>query len=90
MKTTSPSKTPSSLPLSEELLPDELVEELMVDDMLPEYDFDYSKARPNRFAARLTQIRTVTLAPDVSAAFPTEQSVNDALRKLVESDKSAA
>lgn len=39
-------------------LSDELVEELMADDMLLEYDFDYSKARPNRFAARLIEVRT--------------------------------
>ena len=25
------------------------------DELLPEYRFDYSKARPNRFAARLNQ-----------------------------------
>jgi hypothetical protein len=80
MKTTSPSETPEDQPL-----PDDLVEELMADDMLPEYDFDYTKARPNRFAAGLTQIRMVKLAPDIAAAFPTEQAVNDALRKLLES-----
>ena len=62
----------------------------MADDMLPEYDFDHSKARPNRFAARLTQIRMVTLAPGVAAAFPTEQSVNEVLRRLVESGNIAA
>ena len=33
-------------------LTDEQVEELMADDMLPEYDVDYSKAKPNRFAKR--------------------------------------
>lgn len=31
--------------------------EPMADDMLPEYRFDYSKARPNRFAVRLNQER---------------------------------
>ena len=31
----------------------------------------------------------VKLAPDVAAAFPTEQSVNEALRKLLESGKVA-
>ena len=34
-------------------------------DMLPEYRFDYRKARPNRFAARLKQgSRAVVLDPD--------------------------
>ena len=84
MKTTSPTE-----PLQEELLPDALVEELMADDMLPEYDFDYSQARPNRFAARLAQTRTITLAPDIAAAFPTEQSVNEALRKLLQGSAAA-
>ncbi len=79
MKTTSPSETAEDQPL-----PDELVEELMADDMLPEYNFDYTKARSNRFASRLAQVRMVTLAPDVAAAFPTDQAVNDALRKLLE------
>ncbi len=31
----------------------------MADDMLPEYDVDYSKARPNRFAARLAQAQII-------------------------------
>ena len=33
-------------------LTDEQVEELMADDIPPEYDVDYSKAKPNRFAKR--------------------------------------
>lgn len=32
----------------------------------------------------------VKLAPDVAAAFPTEQAVNEALRKLLENGKVAA
>ncbi len=82
-------KTTSSEATDDQPLPDDLVEELMADEMLPEYDFDYSKARPNRFAARLSQIRMVKLEPDIAAAFPTEQSVNDALRKLIESAAAA-
>lgn len=35
----------------------------MADDLLPEYDIDYSRARPNRFAARLTEVRMVGLSP---------------------------
>lgn len=42
------------------------------DDMLPEYNFDYSKARPNRFAKG----RTVTLVSDVASVFNTSDSVN--------------
>jgi hypothetical protein len=54
-------------------------------DMLPEYQFDYSKARPNRFAARLKRgSRAVVLDPDVAAVFSTPESVNAVLRALIE------
>jgi hypothetical protein len=55
------------------------------DDLLPEYRFDYSKARPNRFASRLKQgSRAVVLDPDVAAVFATAESVNAVLRALIE------
>lgn len=79
MKTTSPSELSQEEPLS-----NELVEELMADDMLPEYDVDYSKAQPNRFAARLAQTRTVELEADVAAVFTTPSSVNAVLRALIQ------
>lgn len=51
------------------------------DDMRPHYDFDYSKSKPNRFAEKYNRmVRRVGLAPDVADEFPTEDSVNDALR----------
>ena len=54
-------------------------------DMLPEYRFDYSKARPNRFAGRLKRgSRAVVLDPDVAAVFSTPESVNAVLRALIE------
>lgn len=54
-------------------------------DMLPEYRFDYSKARPNRFAAHLKRgNRAVILDPDVAAVFSTPESVNAVLRALIE------
>src|SRR5436305_1385874 len=54
-------------------------------DMLPEYRFDYSKARPNRFAAQLKRgSRAVVLDPDVAAVFSTPESVNAVLRALIE------
>lgn len=54
-------------------------------DMLPEYRFDYIKARPNRFAARLKRgSRAVVLDPDVAAVFLTPESVNAVLRALIE------
>jgi hypothetical protein len=55
------------------------------DDLLPEYRFDYSKARPNRFAAQLQRgSRAVVLDPDVAAVFSTPDSVNAVLRALIE------
>ena len=51
------------------------------DDILPEYDF--SRARPNPYAARYAAgSNVVVLDPDVAAVFPTEASVNEALRAL--------
>ena len=55
-----------------------------VDDLLPEYHFDYSKAKPNRFAAKLKSGgRMVELEPDVAAVFETREQVNSALRALI-------
>lgn len=54
------------------------------DDLLPEYDLDYSKSKPNRFAAKYRQTqRTVVLDDDVAENFPSAESVNEALRFLV-------
>jgi hypothetical protein len=55
------------------------------DDLLPEYRFDYHKARPNRFATRFKSgSRAVVLDPDVATVFPTAESVNAVLRALIE------
>lgn len=52
--------------------------------MLPEYNFDYSKAHPNRFAGRISKNRLVVLLdPDVSQVFTTLESVNAVLRALI-------
>ena len=53
------------------------------DDMRPEYHFDYSKARPNRFAGRAKDCVIVVLDPDVAEVFTTPDSVNSALRALI-------
>jgi hypothetical protein len=51
------------------------------EEMLPEYDF--SRARPNKDAARYASNSiVVTLDPDVAAEFPGARQVNDALRAL--------
>ena len=55
-----------------------------LDAMRPEYRFDYSKARPNRFAGRVGKDRVVVvLDPDLSAVFTTPESVKRALRTLI-------
>jgi hypothetical protein len=54
------------------------------DDMLPEYRFDYKKARPNRFAEPgKDSRRAITLDPDVAEVFTTPESVNEVLRALI-------
>jgi hypothetical protein len=54
------------------------------EDIRPEYDFDYKKAKPNRFAGRIAKDRLVVLLdPEVSKVFPNAESVNAALRKLI-------
>lgn len=51
------------------------------DEILPEYDF--SKARPNKYASRYAAGSSViVLDPDVAAAFPTSGEANEALRAL--------
>lgn len=53
-------------------------------EMRDEYRFDYSKSKPNRFAARATEGRTVVvLDPDIAEVFTTPESVNNVLRALI-------
>jgi hypothetical protein len=52
-------------------------------DLKTHDEFDYAKAKPNRFAARLAQEQVmVVLDPDMAAIFPTAEAVNEALRVL--------
>jgi hypothetical protein len=53
------------------------------DDLRPHYDFDYSKAKPNRFAKNLEQHTVVVLDSEVSKVFQTEKQVNHALHALI-------
>ena len=51
------------------------------DDLRPDYDF--SRARPNKYATRYAKGSiVVTLDPDVAAVFPGAREANDALRVL--------
>ena len=57
----------------------------IVEEMRSEYTFDYSRAKPNRFAEHLTsETLTVVLDPDVAAVFQTSDAVNRVLRALIE------
>jgi hypothetical protein len=54
------------------------------DDMETEYSFDYSKAKPNRFADKIGGDQLmVFLDPDVAAVFKTSESVNKVLRAII-------
>jgi hypothetical protein len=50
----------------------------------PEYRFDYSKAKPNRFAADIKEGSiAVVLEPDVASIFDSSESVNQLLRSVI-------
>ena len=52
------------------------------DEMLPEYDF--SAGVRGKYAAQYASgSNVVMLSPDVAEAFPTAESVNNALRALI-------
>ena len=58
-------------------------QEMEDDDLLPEYDFDYSKARPNPFIERIPGSKVMVIEPDVASVFTTQEQVNNALRALL-------
>lgn len=64
-------------------------------DLLPEYELDYTKAKPNRFALHEPRRTVAVLDEDLSKVFTTPEAVNKALRALIEAmpakpDKDAA
>ncbi|MEA2561799.1 MAG: hypothetical protein QOH06_3303 [Acidobacteriota bacterium] len=55
------------------------------DELRPEYQFDYKKAQPNRFAdPERRQRLAVVLDDDVAKVFTNAEAVNRALRALLE------
>lgn len=55
-----------------------------VQEMAPEYRFDYKKAKPNRFAARMkNEPLIVMIEPDIAKVFTSAEDVNKALRALI-------
>ena len=57
-------------------------------DIRREYQFDYSKAKPNRFASRMNRpVVAVVLASDVAAVFNSSAKVNAQLRSAMSAHK---
>ena len=55
------------------------------DELRKHYNFDYSRAKPNRFADRFSEeAMAVVLDPDVAAVFTTSEAANQALRILID------
>lgn len=53
-------------------------------ELRKEYQFDYRKAKPNRFAERLQKNSVaVVLDPDVAEVFTSSESVNTLLRSVL-------
>jgi uncharacterized protein (DUF4415 family) len=58
------------------------------ESMRPEYRFDYSRAKPNRFAARMTRpVVAIVLDSDVAAVFKSSTKVNAQLRSAIAARK---
>lgn len=56
----------------------------MEDELQPEYEFDFSKAKPNRFAGKFQKgSRLVVLSPENAAVFQSSEEVNAVLKALV-------
>jgi hypothetical protein len=54
------------------------------DTLRSEYRFDYSKSKPNRFAAKMSEgTVAVVLEPDVAAVFKSSEVVNALLRSII-------
>lgn len=52
--------------------------------MRAEYTFDYSRAKPNRFASQMSRpVVAVVLEPDVSSVFDSAAKVNALLRSAM-------
>lgn len=52
--------------------------------MSAEYRFDYSKSKPNRYAAKMSEgTVAVVLEPDVAAVFKSSEAVNALLRSII-------
>ena len=82
--------------MSDKKMPDNNAKFDEQDDLRPEFDEALltellKNGVRGKYVERYRQgTNLVKLAPDIAAAFPTEQSVNDALRSLLENGNVAA
>ena len=54
------------------------------DELRSEYRVDYSKSKPNRFAAQMSEgTVAIVLEPDVAAVFKSSEAVNTLLRSII-------
>lgn len=54
------------------------------DNLRAQYRFDYSRAKPNRFAETMSRYTVaVVLDPDVAAVFKSSEAVNALLRSVI-------
>lgn len=56
---------------------------LAAGDLRLEYEFDYKRSRPNRFAGSDPPTVAVVLAPDVARVFGSSAKVNRLLRSVI-------
>jgi hypothetical protein len=61
-----------------------------VEELRPEYDFDYSKAVRGKYYRRLLEegSNVIVLDPEIAKSFQDSASVNEALRSLLEITRS--
>ncbi|MBM2814122.1 MAG: hypothetical protein HW421_884 [Ignavibacteria bacterium] len=57
---------------------------VLEDDLLPEYDLDYSKAMPNKYAGMEKHI-LVEIDSDVAEVFNESGQINNVLRAIIKS-----
>ena len=55
------------------------------DEMLPEYDLDYSKSRPNKFAKPNSVLMPID--EEVAKVFETSENINNVLKAIIKSVK---
>jgi hypothetical protein len=84
-------KTPNDMKTRNSAQPNGEPGDDLADELRPEYDATSLKngVRGKYLSQYRSGTNLVLLAPDVAASFPTEQSVNEALRRLMRSQEAA-